>query len=68
MLCLQGVRECRFDPVGHDPWRDALVHSRKNQIGSSFLTKDGVLPRELFSDLMHPAAEGYVFWPDAIAT
>jgi beta-glucosidase len=34
---------------------------------AKFLTKDGVLTRELFPDLLHPVAEGYRFWLDAIA-
>ena len=35
---------------------------------AKFLTKDGVLTRELFPDLLHPAAEGYRFWLDAISS
>lgn len=34
---------------------------------SRFLTKDGVLTRELFPDLLHPAAEGYRIWLDAVS-
>jgi beta-glucosidase len=33
---------------------------------SQFLSKDGVLSRELFPDLLHPTAEGYRIWLNAI--
>ena len=31
-----------------------------------YLTADGTLPKELFPDLLHPAAHGYDIWYDAV--
>lgn len=33
---------------------------------SQFLTKDGVLPAEIFPDFLHPSAYGYEVWASAI--
>lgn len=33
---------------------------------SKFLTSDGVLERRIMNDLLHPTAEGYKIWADAI--
>ncbi len=35
-------------------------------IGKKFLTPDGTLTRELFSDLLHPNQKGYQIWADAL--
>lgn len=35
-------------------------------IGSNFLEPDGTLPREVMPDLLHPNANGYQIWADAI--
>jgi len=35
-------------------------------IGSAFLTIDGVLPKEIMPDLLHPNARGYSIWAAAI--
>ena len=35
-------------------------------IGGKFLDKDGVLPKEIMPDFLHPKAEGYRIWAEAI--
>jgi lysophospholipase L1-like esterase len=35
-------------------------------IGRKFLAPDGTLPRAMFPDLLHPNAQGYQIWADAI--
>ena len=35
-------------------------------LGSKFLHKDGVLPREIMPDLLHPNQQGYDLWAEAI--
>ncbi len=35
-------------------------------IGEKFLAPDGTLPRSLFPDLLHPNAQGYQIWADAL--
>jgi lysophospholipase L1-like esterase len=35
-------------------------------IGEKFLQPDGTLPRSMFHDLLHPNAQGYRIWADAL--
>lgn len=35
-------------------------------IGSKFLTSEGVLPKEIMPDLLHPNEKGYEIWAEAI--
>ncbi|WP_049628948.1 putative glycoside hydrolase [Cellvibrio sp. pealriver] len=35
-------------------------------INSVFLTKDGVLPKEIMPDLLHPNEKGYALWAEAL--
>ena len=35
-------------------------------IGSSFLNSDGVLPKDIMPDLLHPNERGYQIWAEAI--
>ena len=35
-------------------------------IGGKFLDKDGVLPKAIMPDFLHPKAEGYKIWAEAI--
>jgi lysophospholipase L1-like esterase len=35
-------------------------------IGNKFLQPDGTLPRSMFHDLLHPNAQGYQIWANAI--
>ncbi len=35
-------------------------------IGKVFLAEDGSLPRTIMPDLLHPNAEGYQRWADAM--
>jgi lysophospholipase L1-like esterase len=35
-------------------------------INSVFLAKDGVLPKEIMPDFLHPNEEGYRLWADAL--
>ena len=35
-------------------------------LGPKFLTKDGILERDIMADFLHPTAKGYQIWADAI--
>ena len=35
-------------------------------IGDKFLQPDGILPKEIMPDLLHPNAKGYEIWANAI--
>jgi lysophospholipase L1-like esterase len=44
----------------------ADAHLKFLDIGDKFLAPDGVLPRALFPDLLHPNTQGYQIWEDAL--
>jgi lysophospholipase L1-like esterase len=48
----------------------APLHDGKNvfylDIGPKFLAPDGAIPRDIMPDLLHPGAQGYKIWADAI--